>query len=99
VALSFPLELAALGVGAWLYARATRYVSAKRCYVFWGFVVLLAGSQVYANFGPPPSSPSAMALTALVLYAAIGLMAAQVERGVVSPSSVVPAGQIKPAVS
>ena len=87
VALSFPLELATLGLGAWLYARATRYASAKSRYLFWGFVAALAAIQAYANFGPPPSSPSAMALTALVLYAALGLMAAHVERGAVTTSS------------
>ena len=32
--------------------------------MFWGFVVLLATLQIYANFGPPPSSPDAMAITA-----------------------------------
>jgi uncharacterized membrane protein HdeD (DUF308 family) len=98
VALSFPLELATLGLGARFCARATRYVNAKRWYGFWGFVVCLAAIQVYANFGPPPSSPSAMALTALVTYVALGLMAAQVERGAVQRSTRVPARQIKPTV-
>ena len=55
VALSFPLELIVLGLGAWLYARVTTFASAKGRYVFWGFVVLLAALQVYANFGPPLS--------------------------------------------
>jgi hypothetical protein len=75
VALSFPLELGCLGLGAWLNARATRYATAKSRYLFWGFVAFLAAVQVYANFGPPPSSPDAMALTALGLYAAIALLA------------------------
>ena len=80
VALSFPLELATLGVGAWLYVRATRYAHAKGRYALWGFVALMAAIQVYANFGPPPSSPSAMAIMALALYAVLGLLAALVER-------------------
>jgi hypothetical protein len=92
VSLSFPLELASLGLGAWLYARATRLVNAKGRYLFLGFVLVLAAIQVYANFGPPPSSPAAMAVTALVLYAALALMAAQVERDAVSLAAVVPAG-------
>jgi hypothetical protein len=87
VAVSFPLEVATLGLGAWLYARATRYANPKRRYVFWGFVTVLAAIQVYANFGPPPSSPSAMALTALGLYAALSLLAAIVEPGAVSPAT------------
>ena len=80
VALSFPLELIVLGFGAWLYARMTIFASAKGRYVFWGFVVLLATLQIYANFGPPPSSPDAMAVTALAFYGVLALLAAWVER-------------------
>jgi hypothetical protein len=80
VALSFPLELIVLGLGAWLYARMTSFASAKGRYVFWGFVILLAAFQVYANFGPPPSSPEAMAVIALALYLVLALLAALVER-------------------
>lgn len=77
VALSFPLELIVLGLGAWLYARAT---TLKRPIVFWGFVVFLAAMQVYANFGPPPTSTDAMAIMAVAFYAVLALMAAGVER-------------------
>ena len=80
VTLSFPLELIVLGLGTWLYARATVFASAKGQYVFWGFVVLLAALQVYANFGPPPESPEAMAVMALALYLVLALLAAWVER-------------------
>ena len=80
VALSFPLELIVLGLGAWLYARATTFVSAKGRYLFWSFVILLATLQIYANFGPPPSSPEAMAVTALTFYVILALLAAWVER-------------------
>ena len=52
--LEFPLELIVLGLGAWLYARMTTFASAKGRYMFWGFVILLAALQIYANFGPPP---------------------------------------------
>ena len=80
VALSFPLELIVLGLGAWLYARMTTFVSAKGRYLFRGFVSLLATLQIYANFGPPPSSPEAMAATALTFYVVLALLAAWVER-------------------
>jgi hypothetical protein len=42
--------------------------------------VLLALLQVYANFGPPPSSETAMAIMALGLYVTLAAMAALVER-------------------
>jgi hypothetical protein len=68
VTLGFPLELIVLGLGAWLYARMTRFTSANGQYLYWGFVAVLAALQVYANFGPPPSSPETMAMTALLFY-------------------------------
>jgi hypothetical protein len=80
VILSFPLELIVLGLGAWLYARSMTFTSAKGRYVFWVFVVFLAAVQVYANFGPPPSSPTAMAITALGFYLVLALLAAWTER-------------------
>jgi uncharacterized membrane protein len=80
VMLSFPLELIVLGLGAWFYARMTTFARARGRLAFWGFVVFLAAIQVYANFGPPPSSTDGMATTALVLYVVLALMAAWVER-------------------
>jgi hypothetical protein len=80
VLLSFPLELIILGLGAALYAQAMTFASAKGRYVFWAFVFFLAALQVYANFGPQPSSPDAMAVTALALYLVLALLAAWVER-------------------
>jgi len=79
VALSFPLELIVLGFGAFAYARALDLATAKARYVFWGFIAFLAAMQVYANFGPPPASPSAMAVMALGLYAVLAALAAWVE--------------------
>jgi hypothetical protein len=79
VILSFPLELIVLGLGAWLYARRTTFARARGRYMFWTFVVFLGAVQVYANFGPSPSSPEAMAVTALALYVALALVAAWVE--------------------
>jgi|SRR5580692_2803209 hypothetical protein len=83
VALSFPLELAILVIGALMYSRARKYKSAKGRYVFWGFVALLAVVQVGANFGPPPSSWQTMAITAFISYVVLALLAALVERGTI----------------
>jgi len=80
IILSFPLELIFLGLGAWLYARKTTFAGAKGRYVFSGFVVFLVVMQIYANFGPPPSSPGTMAVIALVLYAGLASLAGWVER-------------------
>jgi hypothetical protein len=38
---SFPLELLVLALGAWLYARATTFASAKGRYIFLTFVIFL----------------------------------------------------------
>ena len=91
VALSFPLELIILGLGAWLYARTTTFASAKGRYFFWAFVIFLAMLQVYANFGPPPSSPEAMAVTALAFYLVLTLLAAWAERMATVSTDVKPA--------
>lgn len=87
VALSFPLELIILGVGAWLYARLTPFVSFNGMVLYWSFVIFLAALQIYANFGPPPASPRSMAVMALSFYLVLALLAALVERiAVASPS-------------
>ena len=86
VVLSFPLELIFLGLGAWFYAHRTTFAGAKGRNIFSAFLVFLVVMQVYANFGPPPSSPSAMAVTALVLYAGLASLAAWVERIAIMPA-------------
>jgi hypothetical protein len=78
--MSFPLELLVLALGAWLYARATTFASAKGRYIFLTFVIFLGVFQVYANFGPPPSTTEAMALSALGFYLLLAGVAAWVER-------------------
>jgi hypothetical protein len=80
VGLSLSLELIVLALGAWCYARMTTFAGARGRYVFAAFIVLLAIVQVFANFGPPPSSPQAMAVTALVFYLVLALLAGWVER-------------------
>jgi hypothetical protein len=80
VAISFPLELTLLGIGAWLCARSAAFAGTGGRVLFWGYVVLLAALQAYANFGPPPASPNGMAVRALVFYALLAALAAAVER-------------------
>jgi hypothetical protein len=80
VALSFPLELVVLGIGAWLYARSATFTGAKGRYAFLGFVILMALFQVFSNFGPPPTSPEDMAVSALAVYLVLALLAGVVER-------------------
>jgi hypothetical protein len=52
-----------------------------------GFVIFLAAMQVYANFGPPPTSQAGMAVMALAFYAVLALAAAAVERFAVASAS------------
>jgi hypothetical protein len=84
VILSFPLELLVLAVGAWLYSRSE---TLKRPALFWGFVIFLAAMQVYANFGPPPASETAMAVMALAFYVVLAALAAAVERYAVTTAT------------
>ena len=80
VMLSFPLELILLTIGAWLYARSAKFTGAKGKCVFAVFLAVLAMTQVYTNFGPPPPSPQFFAIFAISLYALLALLAAWVER-------------------
>jgi hypothetical protein len=79
VALSFPLELIVLAAGAWIYVRAAHPpIRGRNALCI--FVVLLAALQAYANFGPPPTSETAMAVMALAFYLVLAGAAAVVER-------------------
>jgi hypothetical protein len=80
VSLSLPLEIIVMGAGAWLYARACPPATRKGTLLFWGFAATLAVLQVYANLGPPPPTPQAMALTALGLYVGLALLGGLIER-------------------
>jgi hypothetical protein len=90
VAFSLPLELALLGLGAWLYARTTTLVKARGQYLYWSFIVLLGALQIYTNLGAAPTSASVMALTALLLYVLLAVMAAWVERLATAPATAPP---------
>ncbi|MGI9086027.1 MAG: hypothetical protein ACR2FE_12205 [Aeromicrobium sp.] len=80
VAISFPLELAVLAVGAWLYSRSVNLTDRTGRVVIWAFVALMAVAQVFANFGPALGSPEGFAVSALVGYAVLAALAALVER-------------------
>jgi hypothetical protein len=81
VAISLPLELVILGLGAWIYIRSIAFRNGASRYKFWGFVTGLALLQFYANFGPPPETPVELALTGLSSFAILAGIAAWVERG------------------
>ncbi len=78
VGLSLPLELVFLGVGAIIYARSKPSQLGGQV-ALWTFVAVMAAFQVYANFGPPPASPQAEAVMALVAYTALAGLAGLVE--------------------
>ena len=80
VALSFPLELIVLLAGTWYYARKLPPAGRRGHIALRGFVVLLVLLQIYANFGPPPPSETAMPLMAIALYLALAALAAVLER-------------------
>ena len=78
VMISLPLELALLFIGAVIYDRSTPTRMRGRI-ALWLFVAVMAAFQVYANFGPPPASAEAEAMTALVAYTALAGLAGLVE--------------------
>jgi hypothetical protein len=80
VAISFPLELAVLLAGTWYYARCLPPAGRRGHIALRAFVVVMVLLQIYANFGPPPSSETMMAIMALTLYIALAAIAAWVER-------------------
>lgn len=91
VILSFPLELIVLLLGTWLYARRFPPADKRGHWALRGLVVLLVLLQVFANFGPPPSSNTSMAITTLSLYLALAALAALVEhvrRGALTAAAV-----------
>ena len=77
--LSFPLELALLGVGAWTYARAVPSSTRFGDLTLWLFVAVMALIETYGTLGPEPSSPIAEAETALVAYAVLASLAGAVD--------------------
>jgi hypothetical protein len=77
--ISLPLELASLALGAWLYVR---YVPAQRAHGdrwLWLFVVVMAALEIYSARAPAPTSSAEMAVTALLAYGVLALMAGLVD--------------------
>jgi len=89
--ISLPLELAFLGLGAWLYAR---YVPAQRAHGdrwLWLFVAAMAALEIYAAVGPAPTAPKDIAVKALVAYGVLAVLAGLVEHARGTSSSARPA--------
>lgn len=78
VALSLEIGLVLFGLAA--YMRATKPVSTVGTYGMPVLMLLVAGLQMYVFFGPDPSGPSAMALTAIASYIVIAAAAGWLER-------------------
>jgi hypothetical protein len=79
VAISFPLEIAVLLAGTWYFARRLPPADQRGHWALRIFTVVLVALQVFANFGPPPPSEAAMAITALSLYVVLAVFAAGLE--------------------
>jgi hypothetical protein len=79
VAISFPLEIAVLLAGTWYFARRLPPADQRGHWALRLFTVALVVLQVFANFGPPPSSEAAMAVTALSLYVVLAALAGWLE--------------------
>jgi hypothetical protein len=79
VAISFPLEITVLLAGTWYFARRLPPADQRGHWTLRIFTVALIALQVFANFGPPPSSETAMAVMALSLYVMLAALAAGLE--------------------
>jgi hypothetical protein len=79
VAISFPLEIALLLAGTWYFARRLPPADRRGHWALRIFTVALIALQVFANFGPPPSSETAMAVMALSSYVVLAGLAAGLE--------------------
>lgn len=76
--ISLPLEILLLVVGAWLYARFVPAKSRGNLWL-WLFVAAMAAVEIYAVWGPEPTSPVAAAQMALLAYGALALLAGFVD--------------------
>ncbi|MFL6090896.1 MAG: hypothetical protein ACJ71Z_12235 [Aeromicrobium sp.] len=88
LAISLPLELVLLVLGAWFYTRGADRTATMRTWVLVGVMVLL---QLYSNFGTGPATPAQFALTALALYIFLTLGAYWVERAPKRAATTAPA--------
>lgn len=77
--ISLPLELATLLAGAIVYVRTMPSKTRLGDLWFWVFVAAMVTVELYAAFGPAPSSPAAEAKTALFAYGLLALLAGLVD--------------------
>ncbi len=66
------VEFALFGLGAWIYASATRARDALGGVLFWAFVIVLAAIYLSAVFGPPPPSVGLLAMSGLLGWLFVG---------------------------
>lgn len=74
-AVALSLEAALLSGGMILYLRVTKPINAIGRIGLPVFAVVMLAIQSYVLFGPPPASPAAAAMTALVLYVVFAALA------------------------
>ena len=78
--IALALELGLMAIGVFAYMRSTTPVSATGKFGMPALAVLIAAIQVWVFFGPDPTGPSAMALTAIVSYLVIAAIAGWLDR-------------------
>lgn len=80
VGISFPLELV-ITLGAMIYFIRITAPSSPRNKLWIGlFFSVLVVLQVFSNFGPPPASIQEAAITALIAFSALAVLAGRFER-------------------
>ena len=79
-AVALTLEAGLLFGGLIWYLRRSTALRPLGNYGFWIFGVVMVLIQVWIFFGPPPASPSAAAITALVAYAVFAGVARWLEQ-------------------
>jgi hypothetical protein len=60
------VEFGVLALGAWLYVRVTRPLDRRGTWLLAAFLVVLGALYLASVYGPPPPSPHALAITALL---------------------------------
>ena len=79
-AIALSLEALLLFAGMMLYLRRTEAINAIGRFGPPAFGILMLAIQSYVFFGPPPTSPSAAAITALVSYVVFAAVAQWLDR-------------------
>jgi hypothetical protein len=77
--ISFPLEIAIVVAGAWIYSRAVPSTTHLGDVFLWLFVALMAAIETYGAFGPDPASGLDEAHTAITAYLGLAALAGAVD--------------------